>query len=112
MRRRLQRKGLIEGRRLHLRVAANVAEATGTKVDYLEHRGQSDEWYMALVHDHIRKNGPASRTNIIELISPHMPAGATHEQCINKVDNLMRKMKEEYGMSSQSIEGRRAWGLP
>ena len=112
MRRRLQRKGLIEGRRPHLRVAANVAEATGTKVDYLEHRGQSDEWYMALIHDYIRKNGPTIRANIVELITPHMPAGSTHEQCVNKVDNLMRKMKEEYGIYSQPIEGKRVWILP
>lgn len=41
--RRLRRKGLVEGRKPHLRVAASVAEATGTKAVYVEKRGRSKE---------------------------------------------------------------------
>ena len=108
---RLKRKGLVEGRRPRLRVAVPVAEATGTKVDYLEKRGQTDEWLMALVHDRIKKSGPLSKTEIVELIRPHMPSGSTDRQCANKVDNLMRKMKLEYGAKSIALNGRRVWSL-
>ena len=111
MLRRLRRKNLIEGRRPHLRVAASVAEATGTKVTYLEQRGQTDEWYMALIHDHLRKDGPLARGEIVDLIQPHMPAGSSREQCINKVDNLMRKMKSVYAAKPKSIDGKRVWTL-
>ena len=66
---------------------------------------------MALVHDRIKKSGPLSKTEIVELIRPHMPSGSTGRQCANKVDNLMRKMKLKYGAKSIALNGRRVWSL-
>ena len=109
--RRLRRKKLVEGRRPHLRVSASVADATGTKVDYLERRGQTDEWYMALINDRIREIGPLAKAEIVDLIRPYMPSGATERQCANKVDNLMRKMKREYGAEPIVLNGKRVWSL-
>ena len=46
--RRLRRKGLVEGRRPHVRVAAPIAEITGTRASYVESRGKSEEYCQAL----------------------------------------------------------------
>lgn len=112
MLKRLRRKKLVEGKKPNLRVVATVAEATGTKVDYIERLGKSDEWYMALIQDHIRKNGPITRAEAVKLIKPTMPSGTTHEQCVNKADNLRRKMKKEYGLISRLSDGKWIWDLP
>ena len=109
MLRRLRRKGLVEGRRPRLRVAASVAEATGTKVDYLKRRGQTDEWCVGVINDHLVANGPSTRAEIIEILSPHLPASLTPEQRENKADNLLRKMRSQGRIRSRLIGGRRAW---
>lgn len=53
--------GLVEGRKPHLRVAASVLEATGTKAAYVEKRGRSEECRTALATDLIRQRGPKTR---------------------------------------------------
>lgn len=111
MLRRLRRKGLVEGRRPCLRVAASVAEAAGTKVDYLERRGQSREYCAAVVTDLITRNGPATRAEIDQALAPHLPADLTVSQMRNRVDNLLRKMREEGTVRSERVDGQRLWIL-
>ena len=62
-------------------------------------------------HDCDQKNGPLSKAEIVELIRPHMPSSSTDRQCANKADNLMRKMKLEYGAESIVLNGKRVWSL-
>ena len=45
----------------------------GTKVDYLEKRGQSAE-YCGVVTDLITRSGPSTRTNIDDALAPYLPA--------------------------------------
>ena len=54
-------------------------------------------------------NGPPTRTEIIEVTSPHLPASLTPEQRENKADNLLRKMRSQGGIRSRLIGGRRVW---
>lgn len=54
-------------------------------------------------------NGPSTRTEIIEVTSPHLPASLTPEQRENKADNLLRKMRSQGGIRSRLIGGRRVW---
>lgn len=93
--RRLRRKGLVEGRKPHLRVAASVAEATGTKAAYVEKRGRSEEYCMALVTDLIRQCGPVTRAEINEVVYPALPTDLSAEQRYDKVGNLLRKMRKD-----------------
>ena len=111
MLRRLRLKGLVEGRRPHLRVAASVAEAAGTKVDYLERRGQSREYCAAVVTDLITRNGPTTRAEIDRALAPHLPADLTASQMRNRVDNLLRRMREEGTVRSERVDGQRLWTL-
>ena len=97
--RRLRRKGLVEGRKLHLRVAASVAEATGTEASYVEKRGRREEYCMALVTDLIRQRGSATRAEINEAVYPALPADLSAEQRYDKVGNLLRKMRKDGAIS-------------
>lgn len=111
MLRRLKRKKLIEGRRPHLRVSASVAEATGTKVDYLEQRGQSREYLYAVITDLLTKSGPCTRAEIDDALRPHLPSGLDASQMRNRVDNLLRNMRREGRICSVRIDGKRVWAL-
>ncbi len=111
MLRRLRRKGLVEGRRPRLRVAASVAEAAGAKVDYLEQRGQSREYCVAVITDLIARNGPSTRAEIDLALAPHLPADLTESQVRNRVDGLLRGMREEGKVRSNRIDGQRKWLL-
>ena len=92
--RRLRRKGLVEGRKPHLRVTASVAEVTGTKADYVEKRGRSEEYCMALVTDLIRQRGAITRSEINEAVYPALSADLTDDQRYDKVGNLLGKMRK------------------
>lgn len=93
--RRLRRKGLVESCKPHLRVADSVAEATGIKATYVEKRGRSEEYCMALVTDLIRQCSPATRAEIKEAVYPALPADLRAEQWYDKVGNLLRKMRKD-----------------
>ena len=53
-------------------------------------------------------NGPSTRAEIIEILSPHLPASLTPKQRENKADNLLRKMRPQGRIRSRPIGGRRA----
>jgi len=54
-------------------------------------------------------NGPSTRTEIIEVPSPHLSASLVPEQRENKAGNLLRKMRAQGGVRSRLIGGRRVW---
>lgn len=107
--RRLHRKGLVEGRKHHLCVAASVAEATGTKVTYVEIRGRSEEYCVALATDLIRQRSPATRAEITEAVYPALPVDLSAEQRYGKVGNLLRKMRKDGAISFDRLSSR--WDL-
>ena len=90
--RRLRRKGLVEGRQPHLRVAASVAVATGTQADYIKQRGESDEYCSALVTDYLKRNGKASRQEIDAVVFPSLSVELSDAQKKVKVKNLLSKL--------------------
>ena len=111
MLRRLRRKGLVEGRKGQLRVAASVAESTGTKVPYLELRGQSDEYCMGVINDLLHSGGPLTRHDVDAAVFPLLSVSLTHEQKTNRVDYLLKKMRREGKIQSVWADGRRVWEL-
>lgn len=109
--RRLRGKGLVEGRKPHLRVAASVARATGTQVDYLQSRGQSDEYCCALITDYLKKNGKTSRTTLNAIVYPALSVELTDGQKGNKVKNLLGKLSRQGTIRYMSIGKDPGWIL-
>ena len=60
-------------------------------------------------HSHLVANGPSTRAESIEVLSPHLPTSLTSEQRENKAGNLLRKMRSQGRIRSRLIGGRRAW---
>lgn len=90
---RLRQAKLIEGRRPHLFVSATVASATAAKADYINTRGQDDEFYVKQIRDYLTKFGSASRQEIDKLLLSKLSDALDSEQKQNKIGNLLTGMR-------------------
>lgn len=109
--RRLRNKGLVEGRRPHLRVAAEVAEATGTRAEYIRVRGQSDEYCCALITDYLKKHGHAGRATIDAIVFPSLSSELNDDQRRNKVKNLLGKLRKNCVIHYEPKGENKGWVL-
>jgi ATP-dependent DNA helicase RecG len=90
---RLRRARLIEGRRPHLFVAANVASATANKAAYIRTRSQDDEFYIKLVLDYLGQFGASKRQEIDALLMTKLSDALNDAQKRNKISNLLSNMR-------------------
>ncbi|TGY34284.1 transcriptional regulator [Microbacterium laevaniformans] len=90
---RLRKAKLIEGRKPHLHVAAVVADATGTRAEYIRTRAQDDVFYTKQIGDYLEKFGHASRVDIDRLLLPQLSDALSAQQKRNKVKNLLAAMR-------------------
>ena len=90
---RLRQAKLIEGRKPHLYVSAAVASATAAKADYINTRGQDDEFYINQITDYMTKFGSASRQEIDKLLLSKLSDALDSTQKQNKIGNLLTGMR-------------------
>lgn len=90
---RLRQAKLIEGRKPHLYVSATVASATAAKADYINTRGQDDEFYIKQITDYLTKFGSASRQEIDKLLLSKLSDALDSMQKQNKIGNLLTGMR-------------------
>jgi len=91
--RHLRKAGLIEGRKPNFHVSATVAEATGSKAEYIRTRAQGDAHYGKLVMDYLEKFGGATRQEVDDLLLPLLHGALTEAQKANKISYLLTKMR-------------------
>lgn len=107
--RRLKRANLVEGRRPHLHVAAKVAAVTEDKVDYIRTRAQDDAYYIQLISDYLDKFDSASRRDLERLLLGKLSDALTEEQKVNKVSNLLGKMRRQGIISNAGSRAKPRW---
>ncbi len=104
----LRKKGLIEGRKPHLFVSRQVAKVTNKQVEYTLKKGFNDaecqEWIIKALKDHKE----LSRKQINELLWNKLPIDYTDTQRLNKIGNLLMKMKKG---GSIMVDEKRMWHL-
>jgi ATP-dependent DNA helicase RecG len=91
----LRRKGLVQGRKPALYIAARVAKVTGKQVEYVLNSGVGDAHYKALVLKLIDEFGPAASEKINELLLSKLPRVLNQQQKKDKVRNLLQEMAKE-----------------
>ena len=103
---KLRKEGLIEGRKPHLYVSKQIAKATNSQVEYTLKKGFNDEeckeWIMKALNDH----KVLSRKQINELLWNKLPVDFTDTQRLNKIGNLLMKMKRNGVIK---IDEKRMW---
>ncbi|WP_099023358.1 RNA-binding domain-containing protein [Mycolicibacterium palauense] len=109
--RHLRQAKLIEGRRPHLHVAANVAAVTASKAEYIRTRAQDDEHYAKMITDYLRKFSSATRKDIDSLIKDKLSEALDDSQKRNKVSNLLTKMKRNGQIHNAGSKSHPRWEL-
>ena len=102
----LRKKGLIEGRKPHLYVSKQIAKATNKQIEYTLKKGFNDEeckeWILKALNDH----KVLSRKQINELLWNKLPIDFTDTQRINKIGNLLMRMKRD---GTIKVDEKRMW---
>ena len=108
---RLRKDKLIEGRKPQLRVSGVVADATGNLIDYVRTRPQTDAHYASLIRDLLERAGSATREDINALLIPLLPGVLTADQKLNKVSNLLSRLRREGSIRNTGSRTRPRWEL-
>ena len=109
--RRLHCQGLIEGRKPRLHVAAVVAAASDTKVEYIRSCARDDTHYMRLVTDYLDKFGTATRSDVDALLLDKFSDALSDKQKTVEVTNLLQRMRNEGVIVSEGPRRTAVWRL-
>ena len=91
----LRRRGLIEGRRPALHVAASVAAATGDTAEYIRHRAFDDAYYCDLILEYLRKFETGRRSDFERLLAGKLSEVLNDGQKEHKIHNLLQRLRRE-----------------
>jgi ATP-dependent DNA helicase RecG len=108
----LRRKGLIEGRKPALHVAASVAAATGDTTDYIRHRAFDDAYYCDLILEYLKKFGQGTRADFRRLIFDKLSDILSDQQKDDKIKNLLQKLRHQGKIQKQGQPPKSHWVIP
>lgn len=91
----LRRRGLVEGRKPKLHVAADIAAATETEAEYLHHRAFDDTYYCDLIVEYLRKFGSAKRVKFNRLLEGKLSDLLSPSQKRYKINHLLKRLQRE-----------------
>ena len=92
---RLRRKHLIEGRYPKVFLSKSVATVIGDKIGYTREKGLENESYRQLILDSIKKHDSLTKQEINTLVGDILPANLSDKQKRNRIDNLLRNLRED-----------------
>lgn len=107
----LRKRKFIEGRKPNFYLAHKVVSRTkdsNLKGQYIKNRSFDDEYFMKLVLEYLKKFGKASRKDINGLLFGKLSDVLDEDQKKNKVDYLLKKLKERGKIVSNE---KRLWVL-
>jgi ATP-dependent DNA helicase RecG len=108
----LRRKGLIEGRKPALHVAAAVAAATGDTAEYIRHRAFDDAYYCDLILQYLEKFGRGTRTDFRRLILDKLSDVLSDQQKDDKIKNLLQKLRTQGKIQKRGKPPKSHWVIP
>lgn len=108
----LRRRGLVEGRKPKLHVAADIAAATEREAEYMHHKGFDDAYYCDLVIEYLRKFGTGNREKFSRLLEPKLSDLLTPKQREKKVANLLQRLRREGRIKVEGYGRSGIWSLP
>ena len=91
----LKKKNLIEGRYPNLFVSASIAQVTNDRAQYIKNRAFDNDHYEQMILKYIDTYGSATRKEIEELIAEKLPEILTQTQKVNKIGNLIARMRRD-----------------
>ena len=107
----LRKRKLIEGRLPHIYVSKDVAQATDKKVEYSKHKGLADKKCEALLLDSLKDHGTLTKQEIVRLLWDVLPDQLDDKQRMNKIDNLLRRLREGREIKNRTKGNVSFWSL-
>ena len=107
----LRKNDLVEGRKPHLHVAADIAAATETEAEYIRHRAFDDRYYGDLIIDYLKTFHEGKREDFTRLLSGKFSDLLTDEQRTRKVNNLLQRLRREGKLTIQGHTRSAIWRL-
>ena len=108
----LRRQRLIEGRKPNYYLAAEIAQTTGSKGEYIRNRAFDDAYYKDLILDYLRAYDSASRGDLRGLVLDKLSDALDNQQKENKFRNLMYAMsRRDQTIDIKRILGKKRWVL-
>ncbi len=90
----LKKKMLIEGRKGHYYISAEVAAVTNQKIDYTRNKGLEKQYYKEFILQHIQNHKSATREEIDKLLWDKLPDYMSEKQKKIKINNILSEMSE------------------
>ncbi len=91
----LRKKHFIEGRKPNVYVAKQLAQATGTEVEYSKHKGLENKKCEALLIDFLETHGSQPRQKIDRHLWDVLPDQLGDEQKKHRIYNILQKLQRE-----------------
>lgn len=111
MLKRLRKGELVEGRKNRLHVAADIAEATASKADYIKMRSFDDSHYERMIREYLEKFDSASRKDLDDLLLDKLSDALDEKQKLNKIHNLLTKMRTDQVIHNTGSRKVPSWAL-
>lgn len=90
----LRHRGLIEGRKPKLHVAADVAAATDTQAEYIRHRAFDDRYFCDLILDYLKTFKEGQRADFERLLEGKLSDLLDAKQKKIKIMNLLQRLRK------------------
>ena len=107
----LRKEKLIEGRKPHLYVSKQIAGVTDQKVEYSKHKGLADKKCEVLLLDSLKDHNSLTKQEIVNLLWDVLPDQLDDKQKMNKIDNILRKIREDGKIVNETVGNKSVWSL-
>ena len=107
----LRSRGLVEGRKPNLHVAAGVAATTGSEAEYILHRAFDDGYYCDLIVEFLRKFESGKRANFDRLLKAKLSDLLSEKQKAKKIENLLQRLRLQGAIVPQGKSPNTVWRL-
>lgn len=105
---KLRDKKLIQGSGKKLRISPNLLNTTSDRVAHIQHKTQDYDFFSKSILNYINQYNQASRAEIDKLLYKYLD-DLTDKQRVNKVDNILRNMREKNLIVSKRDGTKRVW---
>lgn len=106
---RLRRIGVVEGKATALYLAAPLAKAMDEQAQYIKNKGLDDEYYKMLIIDYLKQWGKGAKRDFSKLLFSKLPEVLDEKQKEHKVQNLLKALKREQKVTTDSPNRRTAY---
>ncbi|MCE9587781.1 MAG: putative DNA binding domain-containing protein [Verrucomicrobia bacterium] len=107
----LRKQGLIEGRKPHFHVAAEIAAVTDKKSEYIRHKAFDDTHFCEMILAFLTQFGEGRREDFERLLDGKLSDLLTSDQKKSKIHNLLQKLKRKNRIKTEGKTSGSVWKL-